>query len=144
MILYNSVTTNNLIFAFKRQESIHLIIIELIKLNEFIRFKEEVVLYSLKYNIHKYSNYWIIAYNFATEENISTYEDPIYDIAILVPQYTNIFFECLSEERLIAAPPDNKRQIIIKPQRKKKRKSTIGEGPSQSQPFAYTSYCEVE
>lgn len=135
MIITDFVIISNLIFAFSDDDVIDRNVVEHIKLNEFSKKRATLCLYSLKFKIHKHSTYWIACYQYTTDPKESVYDPPVYDIAIQVPAYTNIFIDYLSEESLIKP---YKRKLIARPVKKKKNKGSS----TLNAPSVYTAYAE--
>ena len=129
MIQTDHILLSNLIFAFT-EDDLDMVIIEFIKLHVFEKKQCSTTLHSLEYQIHKHANSWLASYQYTTQPDESVYFPPIYNIAILVPQYTTIFVTYISEEKFVAEPPEKKRRLLQKPKRR-------------NQVSVFSSYTEV-
>lgn len=140
---------SSLIIAFEDEEARTMAIVEVIKINEFTKQQSRVcdgsdfVLYSLNYRLHKHRDGWFVSYEYVTDPSETTYNPPVYDIAIRVPVYTRTFVSYRCYEDKLCSPPDNERHIIIKP---KKNKRQNGSGEEEFKNLTaqsiYTAYSE--
>ena len=116
-----------------------MVIVEFIKLAEFARRSrsietnkgtekpEDIVLYSLKFQLHFHLTLWTVAYGYCTTPEETLYDPPVFDIRIRVPCFTLIHVQYAQWEDLIKSP--GKRRVLTKkktpPQQKPKpRKGT--------------------
>ncbi|UVX94866.1 hypothetical protein CsNV_006 [Callinectes sapidus nudivirus] len=145
MIVFDTLQVTSLIFALPF-ESRELSVVEFIKLKEFQKHSQSLNLYSLQYQFHKHSNYYIVNYCYATNPNESTYdnEEDDHQIAIRVPYYTDVQVTLKHQDSLVAKPPDGKRKIIQKtPKAKRQKRELNGETSSKNTPAVFTSYVAV-
>lgn len=117
-------------------------IVNLIKLNEFKKQNRAFVMHSLDYSIHHCLTEYSVSYSYTLNAKHSTYDPPIHDIHIHIPEYTPINITYKQREELLAKPPDNKRKLVIKPSRAKRRKATNKEDAS-TKITVFTAYTEV-